>query len=100
MEFINYRRPHRAVLRCKAKMQLLQTFDDRSDWLEPDDTLLKQLATALFHSPYYQTLYQRCESPQAVSQADAVLIAELVHTYHQIAERKLSPVVQRLNALL
>ena len=100
MESINYRRPHRALLRCKAKMQLLQTFDNRSDWLEPDDTLLKQLATALFHSSYYQTLYQHCDSPQAISQADAILIAELVHTYHQIAERKLSPVVQRLNALL
>ncbi len=81
-------------------MQLLQTFDTGSDWLEPDDTLLKELAAALFHSPYHQNLYQHCDSLQAVSQADAMLIAELVHMYHQVAERKLSPVVQRLNALL
>lgn len=81
-------------------MQLIQSFTDQAEWFEPDDLLLKELATTLFHSQRYQTLYQHCQSPQDANHIDATLIDELVRNYHQVSERKLTPVVQRLNALL
>ncbi len=100
MEPVNYRRPHRAIIRCKAKMQLLQTVNDCLDWFEENDILLKELAATLFYSDYYQALYERCQSQKDTNDADTALIEELVQTYLTISQHKLNPVVQRLNALL
>lgn len=100
MEPVNHRRPHRAIIRCKAKMQLLQTVNDCSDWFEENDILLKELAATLFYSARYQALYERCESQTDTNNTDEILIKELVQTYHHVAQRQLNPVIQRLNALL
>jgi hypothetical protein len=98
MESVNYNRPHRAVIRCKAKMRLLQIADECFEAV--DDTLLKELAATLLHSNYYQMLYQQCQSKQEAKSADTKLVSELVETYQQISKRQSDPRVLRLNALL
>ena len=101
MESVNYIRPMRSVIRCKAKMQLLQAASDPT--AEPlciSDELLRELAATVFNSSRYQTLLQYCRSQ---SDADAIedrVAAELAETYQYIRQRQQDPVVQRLNALL
>ncbi len=101
MERINYKRPHRAVIRCKAKMHLLQASEHSFEWSESvDDTLLKELSAVLFQSSRYQALFQQCQSMQDISHTEDELVHELVATYQQISSRRHDPVVQSLNALL
>jgi hypothetical protein len=65
MERINYRRPHRAIVRCKAKMHLLQTAEPSFKWSESvDDILLKELSAVLFQSNQYHVLFDQCQSKQ------------------------------------
>ena len=101
MELVNSHHPRRAILRCKAKMQLLQAADDNCfDWSAANHALLNSLAATLFESTHYQALYQGCQSKQQASLIDQQLVAELVSTYQQLIERQQDPVVQSLNALL
>jgi hypothetical protein len=101
MESVNYKRPHRAIIRCKAKIQLLQIAADFGQWFEPvDETLLKELAANLFRSAQYQMLYELCQSKQDANYADDKLVGELVETYRQISQRRRDSIVQGLNALL
>jgi len=101
MELVNSHHPRRAILRCKAKMQLLQAADDNCfDWPEVTDALLNQLAATLFESTHYQALYQGCQSKQQAGLVDQQLVAELVSTYQHLLERQQDPVVQSLNARL
>ncbi len=101
MDRINYKRPHRAVVRCRAKMRLLQAAEHSLEWSESvDDFLLKELSGVLFQSHHYQGLFKQCESKQDVSQVEDKLVHELVETYRKITNRQHDPVVQRLNALL
>lgn len=100
MESVDHKRPHRALLRCKAKMQLLQATDDCFEWTEFNDALLNELATTLFQANRYRALYEQCQTKQDLGNINNELINELVETYQQISARQQTPVVQRLNALL
>jgi hypothetical protein len=101
MELANRHRPHRAVIRCKAKMRLLENISDNFNWDEPfDDTLLKELANGLFQSNQYQVFFEKFHSKQEAKDAEDRLAKELAETYQTILERHQDPVVQNLNALL
>ncbi|PSB24199.1 hypothetical protein [Stenomitos frigidus] len=101
MELVNRHRPHRTVIRCKAKMRLLETIDENFDWEHPfDDTLLKELATGLFQSSQYQVFFENYLSKQKAKDVEDRLAQELADTYRSILQRHKDPVVQSLNALL
>ncbi len=101
MELVNRHRPHRAVIRCKAKMHLLEAIDDNFDWDKPfDDALLKDLAASLFRSSQYQVFCEQCLSKQEAKDVEDRLARELADTYQSMLERHQDPVVQSLNALL
>jgi hypothetical protein len=100
MELVNHR-PKRAVIRCKAKMQLLEAADDCSTWHEPiAEALLEELAATLFQSNRYQTLYQQCRSKLEANEVGDRLATELAESYRQIMKRRQDPVVQNFNILL
>lgn len=101
MEFVNRYRPHRAVIRCQAKMQLLETADDCQIWGEHlDETLLKELAASLFQAQSYRIFFEECHSKHEVNEVEAMLAQELADTYRTIVSRSQHPVVQSLNSLL
>lgn len=100
MKSVEYHRPHRAVIRCKAKMQLVQAAAECFEWSETDETLLKELSETLFQSNRYQSLYAQCQSKQDESRTEQVLVNELVETYRQVSMRQQVSIVQQLNALL
>jgi hypothetical protein len=102
MDLVNHpHRPHRAVIRCQAKMLLLDGMQDCVDWLEPaSDLLLSELAATLFQSDRYRNLYQQCRSKQEAGRVSDRLVKELVETFRIISERQCDPTVQGLNALL
>ena len=101
MELVNRHRPHRAVIRCKAKMHLLETIDEHFDWDEPfDEALLKELAASLFQSSEYQVFFEQGVSKLKVKDVEDQLARELADTYQSILKRHQDPVVQGLNALL
>lgn len=97
---VNYKRPHRAIVRSKAKLQLLQSAHTDFQWSETDDALLNDLATTLFQSNHYQRLYSQCQSKPDIYKTNRQLITELVDAHRQISERKQDGTIQRLNALL
>jgi len=100
MELVNHR-PKRAVIRCKAKMQLLETDDDCSKWHEPiAEDLFEELAATLFQSNRYQTLYQQCRSKLEAHEVSDRLAKELAESYRQITQRRQDPIVQGFNTLL
>lgn len=101
MELANRHRPHRAVIRCKAKMRLLEAIDEHFDWDNPfDDALLRDLATSLFQSSQYQGFFEQCLSEQQVQGVEDELAQVLADTYQSISMRQQDPIVQSLNALL
>jgi UDP-galactopyranose mutase len=101
MEQVNHKRPHRAIVRCKAKMHLLQTdFNSFEEAELLDDVLLKDLAATLFQSSRYEVLCKQCQTSQDVNIVEKQLVNELVRTYRQISKRQWEPIIQRLNALL
>ncbi|MBE9138495.1 hypothetical protein IQ254_15070 [Nodosilinea sp. LEGE 07088] len=101
MELVNRHRPHRSVIRCKAKMQLLETNDDCLGWREPlDDALLKELAVGLFQAAPYRIFFEKGHSKAEVKAVEAQLAQELAETYRSISKRCQDPLVQSLNALL
>lgn len=101
MELVDSHRPHRAVIRCKAKMQLMETADDCFRWNDPfDDTLLKDLAAGLFQSQQYRVFFEQQHSKSEVKEVEDRLAEELASTYRNILKRHQDPVVQSLNALL
>jgi hypothetical protein len=101
MESVNYHRPHRAVIRSKVKMQLLEAVDDCLEWNEPfDDTLLKDLATSLFQSNRYRGFFETYHSKQEVNEIEDQMAQELAAIYQNILKRHQDPLVQSLNALL
>ncbi len=100
MELISHR-PHRAAIRFKAKMQLLETTDE---FFGTDDccksaNLLEELATTLFQSRQYLVFYEQHHSKQEAKQAEDRLAQELGETYQQVMRHRQDPVVQSLNAL-
>jgi hypothetical protein len=101
MDLVNRHRPHRAVVRCKAKMQLMEATVDCFNWDQPfDETLFGELATDLFQSSQYQIFFERCHSKQEVQDVEDRLAQDLANTYMSILKRHQDPVVQSLNALL
>lgn len=101
MESVNHYRLHRAVIRCKAKMQLLETANDYSDWDKPfDDALFKELAMGIFQSNQHQVFFEKYYSKHEAKEMEDRLAQELADTYRSILNRHQDPVVQRLNALL
>ena len=106
MALINHR-PHRAAIRFKAKMRLLETTDscsganDYYEWDHPEaNPLLEELATTLFRSRQYQVFYEQRHSKQEAKQAEDRLAHELAETYQQIMRHRQESIVQSFNALL
>lgn len=82
-------------------MQLLETADDCFDGNEIlDDTLVKELATALFQSDQYRIFFEKGHSKQAVKEVEEKLSQKLADTYRSLLVRSKDPLVQRLNTLL
>lgn len=101
MELVNRHRPHRAVIRCKAKMRLLEAIDENFDWEQPfDDGLLKDLATSLFQSNQYRGFFENGLSKQEAKDVEDRLAQAIADTYGEILQRHQDPIVQSLNALL
>jgi hypothetical protein len=102
MELVNsHHRPHRAVIRCKVKIQLLETADDGFEWAEPGaEALLEELAATLFQSDRYRAMYEQCRSRNEAERVGDRLVNELVETYRHIWTRRQDPVVQSFNTLL
>ncbi|XGV95155.1 MAG: hypothetical protein ACAF41_20700 [Leptolyngbya sp. BL-A-14] len=101
MELVNRHRPHRAVIRCKAKMLLMEAIDENFDWEHPfDEALLKELATGLFQSNQYRGFFENGLSKQEAKAVEDQLAQELADTYRKILQRHQDPIVQSLNALL
>ncbi len=95
--------PMRAVVRCKAKQRLLQMqdeleTDERFDTI--DEHLFKEIASTLFQSDRYQSLYHAYRSKREALAVEDQLAAELVEIYQTIALQQQNTLVQRLNALL
>jgi hypothetical protein len=102
MELIHHR-PHRAAIRFKAKVQLLETTDEffgTGDCCESSNPLLEDLAATLFQSRQYRVFYEQPHSKREAKQAEDRLAQELAETYQQIMRHRQNPVVQSLNALL
>ncbi|MBW4657975.1 MAG: hypothetical protein KME15_04825 [Drouetiella hepatica Uher 2000/2452] len=102
MALINHR-PHRAAIRFKAKMQLLETTDEffgTDDCFESANPLLEELAATLFQSRQYLVFYEQHHSKQEAKQAEDRLAQELAGIYLQVMRHRQNPVVQSLNALL
>lgn len=100
MDLVNHR-PHRAIIRCQAKMQLLDGMKDCAEWIEPaSDVLLSELAATLFQSERYRDLYQQCRSKQEAQRVSDRLVKELVETFRVISDRRQDAIVQGLNAML
>lgn len=100
MELANYAHPLRSIIRCKARMQLLQEVDPAEAPLPVDEKLLKDLAAAVFNSSQYQTFYKTCRSQPEADEMEDKLAAELAQTYQEVLKQQQQPLVQRLNALL
>ncbi len=100
MEQVNFKRPHRAIVRCQAKMHLLKTSFNQFEETEPiDDALLKDLTTTLFRANPH-SVSDQLSSPHPAVTTEQQLVDELVQTYRRISQRQQEPIVQRLNALL
>lgn len=100
MEFANPIYPIRAVIRCKAKQQLMTNIDGSSLEERLDDALLNELATTLFQSERCNAVYEPYPTRDAASAVESEVALELAATYQRIMEQRNSPIVQTLNALL
>ncbi|MFM7447871.1 MAG: hypothetical protein ACKO24_04655 [Leptolyngbyaceae cyanobacterium] len=98
MELANPTYPMRSVIRCQAKQQILSTGDSRMAFL--DQTLFQELASTLFNSAYFQSLYRAYPSTQERCAVEDRLAVELAAIYHHVTQRRQQPLVQQLNALL
>jgi hypothetical protein len=88
MESINLHRPHRAVIRCKAKMSLLETANGYSDsYNPPDEALLKELLKPLLMSKKYRIFFEQGHPKQTVDEVEDQLAQELAETYRSIQKR-------------
>lgn len=95
--------PMRAIVRCKAKQQLMrmQSDLDLSEVMATlDETLFQEIATTLLQSDTYQTLYRVCRSKQEAIAVEDQLATELAKTYRNIVLQQHNPLVQCLNQLL
>lgn len=101
MESVNLHRPHRAVVRCKAKMYLLETAKSYSESDTPiDDALLKELSKPLFSSQQYRIFFEQGHPKSTVSAVEDQLAQDLAETYRSIQQRHRDPYIQHLNSLL
>lgn len=100
MELANLIYPIRAVIRCKAKQQLMTNIDGTSLEEHVDEALFSEIANTLFHSPQSDALYEPCATRAAANAIEDDVALELAATYQRIIQQRKSPIVQNLNALL
>lgn len=100
MELANPLYPMRAVIRCKAKQQLLLALSEAGDAAALDESLLNDIAATFFQSEQGQAIYTPFHSREAVNVTEDEIATEIVTIYQQIMAHRQSPVVQHLNALL
>jgi len=89
----------RAVIRCKAKQQLMRQMDETS-LATIDEALFKEIAATLFRSGHCQAIYQPHTTKAAAMAVEDEIAQELATTYQSIVQQRQSLVVQSLNALL
>ena len=101
MEFAHYTHPLRAVVRCKAKQQLLHLQIENRETPEPlDEDLLKEITATFFQSQECQNLYQACHSEQAAVVIEDRIATELATIYRRLKRQEQDPMIQHLNSLL
>jgi hypothetical protein len=96
-EIARYVPPMKAVIRCKAKQQLLTDSAVGAMVAPLDEELFKEVAATFFRSNQYQELLQQHHSKSIL---ETELAAELVDAYRRIKLQQQHPMIQRLNALL
>ncbi|MDX2239135.1 MAG: hypothetical protein NW224_00450 [Leptolyngbyaceae cyanobacterium bins.302] len=92
--------PMRAVIRCKAKQQLMTNIDGSSLEERLDEILFAEIATTLFQSPQWDAIYEPYATCAAASAVENEAALALAATYQRIIQQRNSPIVQNLNALL
>ncbi|MDX2229192.1 MAG: hypothetical protein NW220_06125 [Leptolyngbyaceae cyanobacterium bins.349] len=92
--------PMRAVIRCKAKQQLMTNVDGSALEARLDEGLFQELATTLLQSGRCDVVYQPYATREAASAVEDEVALELAASYQRIIQQRQSPVVQELNALL
>ncbi len=100
MELANPIYPIRAVIRCKAKQQLMTNIDGTSLAERFDEVLFSEIANTIFHSPDNDALYEPYATRAAASAVEDEFALDLAATYQRIIQQRKSPLVQNLNALL
>lgn len=89
--------PMRAVVKCKAKMQLL-TDPIPGEVVESlDESLFNEVAATFFGSRQFQAIGLSVADKEAAGDR---LALELASTYRQIKQQQQDPMVQQLNDLL
>jgi hypothetical protein len=100
MERVNLIYPLRAVIRCKAKQQLMTNVDGAALAECLDENLFQELAITLFQSEGCQAIYQPYASREVASAVEDGIALELAAIYQRIMQQRQNPLVQDLNALL
>jgi hypothetical protein len=98
MDIAHPSQPLRAVIRCKAKQQLIS--DPDNSWMPLNESLLQELAMTLFQSKRYHAKAQSCRSKPAAAAVEDEVAAELAASYKRIQQQQQDPLIQQLNSLL
>ncbi|MBF2027008.1 MAG: hypothetical protein IGS48_09615 [Oscillatoriales cyanobacterium C42_A2020_001] len=100
MELANPVYPLRAVIRCKAKQQLMTNLDGTGLNERLDEELFCEIAQTLFQSEECDPIYVPYATREAASAVEDGVALELAVIYQRIVQQRQCPVVQSLNALL
>ncbi|MEB3355198.1 MAG: hypothetical protein VKK04_00525 [Synechococcales bacterium] len=65
-----------------------------------DESLLRDIASTLFHPSRHPELYESCESRSTAMEIESAIAAEIVNTYKHIKRKEYDPAIQELNSLL
>ncbi|EKQ69130.1 hypothetical protein OsccyDRAFT_1744 [Leptolyngbyaceae cyanobacterium JSC-12] len=100
MELANLVYPLRAVIRCKAKQQLMTNLDGTGLEEQLDESLLREISQTLFQSERCDAIYEPYATREAATAVEDWAALEIAAIYQRIIQQRQSPTVQSLNALL
>lgn len=91
--------PRRSIIKCKAKLHLLNDPQVGTAAMPLDETLVDEIAETVFQSDRYPSLHQ-VHRPGVKQAIESQVAAEVVIHYKRIKLQQFDPLVQQLNALL